>query len=60
MEEWKIVYWKDKYSKSWIIQVLDEYGNEVVSSIQGNVVSRDYEIKMFKFDYRITKVEKVA
>lgn len=56
MDTYKIRYWYDRYTRSWVIQVIDENNNEVESSYVGNKKDRDCEIKYFAYIYGITDI----
>lgn len=53
-----IEYWYDRYTRSWVIQVFDEYHYEADCSYVGNKESRDYEINYLKQKYNVDKVTK--
>lgn len=55
----KIVYWYDRHTRNWIVQVKDENGYEMDYSYSGNKISRDFEIECFKKEYNLTIVEKL-
>lgn len=56
----KIVYWWDRYTRTWIIQVLDEQGYEIDYSQVGDKNSRDFEIKWLQKEHNIEVVEKLG
>ena len=51
MDNLKIRYWYDRITRSWIVQVLDEYDNEIDNSYVGNKEDRDKEIAYFQWKY---------
>ena len=54
-----IEYGYDKHIKSWNVVVLDEQGNEIESTYNGDMVGVKFDIEFFKKQYNITKVEKI-
>ena len=54
--EYKIRYWYDRLTRSWVIQVLDEEDNEIDNSYVGNKVDRDAEIEYFAGKYNVTDI----
>ena len=49
----KVDKWYDKYTRNWIIQVLDIEGNEIECSYAGNKKSAEYDVKLFKEKYKL-------
>lgn len=52
------IRWYLAPNHNWIIQVLDEDNNEIDSSIVGNYISRNYEVKQFKKQYNTNDARK--
>ena len=53
-----IKYFWDRYTRSYIILVLDQEGNEIESEYVGNKVSLQYELKSLSTYYKINDVNK--
>ena len=53
---YKIRYWYDRFTRSWVVQVLDENNYEEESSYVGNKQDRDYEIEWLANKYGITDI----
>ena len=54
-----IEYGYDRHYTSWVTIVFDEDGNQVDCEYDGNKISRDYSIKMFKDEYNTNDVRKI-
>lgn len=54
----KIRWWYDRYTRNWIIQVLDEEMNEIACEYVGNKNDIKYVVKCFSNQYGITDARK--
>ena len=54
-----IEYGYDRHYTSWVTIVFDEDGNQVDCEYDGNKISRDYSIKIFKDEYNTNDVRKI-
>ena len=49
----KIKSWYDRHTRSWVVQVIDELGNEVDCAYSGCKETRDADIEFFKSEYEV-------
>lgn len=55
----KVVYWWDKYDRLWIIQALNENGDEIACEYAPNRRTLDIVLKLFAEENGIETIERI-